>query len=220
MPVRDRPTQGDAVTYRVIQWSTGNVGQYALRLVADHPDLELVGLWVHGADKAGTRRGRARRVRADGRARDQRRRRAARARRRLRLLHRDRRSAGRPRRSRTWRASSRRARTSCRARSCRSSTRRTSRPRCASRSRTRAPKRACRSSPRGSIPGWANDLLPLVLTGTLRVHRVAARDGGRQLRDLRAAAGALRDDGLRQAARRDAAAAARRACSRSRGAAR
>jgi 4-hydroxy-tetrahydrodipicolinate reductase len=41
------------VTYRVIQWSTGNVGHHALRLIAKHPDLELVGLWVHGADKAG-----------------------------------------------------------------------------------------------------------------------------------------------------------------------
>jgi 2,4-diaminopentanoate dehydrogenase len=41
------------VTYRVIQWSTGNVGRHALRLVAAHPDLELVGLWVHSEDKAG-----------------------------------------------------------------------------------------------------------------------------------------------------------------------
>ncbi|GIU87786.1 MAG: diacylglycerol kinase [Acidimicrobiia bacterium] len=41
------------MTYRVIQWSTGNVGRHALRLVARHPDLELVGLWVHGADKVG-----------------------------------------------------------------------------------------------------------------------------------------------------------------------
>jgi 4-hydroxy-tetrahydrodipicolinate reductase len=41
------------VTYRVIQWSTGNVGRHSLRLVANHPDLELVGLWVHSADKAG-----------------------------------------------------------------------------------------------------------------------------------------------------------------------
>jgi hypothetical protein len=41
------------VTYRVIQWSTGNVGRHALRLVANHPDLELVGLWVHGDDKVG-----------------------------------------------------------------------------------------------------------------------------------------------------------------------
>ena len=38
---------------RVIQWSTGNVGRHALRLIHQHPDLELVGLWVHSADKAG-----------------------------------------------------------------------------------------------------------------------------------------------------------------------
>jgi 4-hydroxy-tetrahydrodipicolinate reductase len=38
---------------RVIQWSTGNVGRLALRAIIGHPDLELVGLWVHGKDKAG-----------------------------------------------------------------------------------------------------------------------------------------------------------------------
>ncbi len=38
--------------YRVIQWSTGNVGAYALRSILDHPELELVGLWVSGG-KAG-----------------------------------------------------------------------------------------------------------------------------------------------------------------------
>jgi hypothetical protein len=41
------------VTYRVIQWSTGNVGRHALRCIERNPDLELVGLWVHSADKAG-----------------------------------------------------------------------------------------------------------------------------------------------------------------------
>lgn len=41
------------MAYRVIQWSTGNVGRHSLRLVARHPELELVGLWVHGAGKAG-----------------------------------------------------------------------------------------------------------------------------------------------------------------------
>jgi hypothetical protein len=41
------------VTYNVVQWSTGNVGRHALRLIAEHPELELVGLWVHSADKAG-----------------------------------------------------------------------------------------------------------------------------------------------------------------------
>jgi 2,4-diaminopentanoate dehydrogenase len=39
--------------YRVIQWSTGNVGKHALRCIDRHPELELVGLWVHSPDKAG-----------------------------------------------------------------------------------------------------------------------------------------------------------------------
>jgi 2,4-diaminopentanoate dehydrogenase len=38
---------------RVIQWATGNVGTRALRMVIEHPDLELVGLWVSNPDKAG-----------------------------------------------------------------------------------------------------------------------------------------------------------------------
>jgi 4-hydroxy-tetrahydrodipicolinate reductase len=41
------------MSYRVIQWSTGNVGRYALRAVIGHPDLELVGVWVHGEEKQG-----------------------------------------------------------------------------------------------------------------------------------------------------------------------
>src|SRR5437879_2202514 len=39
--------------YRVVQWSTGNVGRHALRCIIGHPDLELVGVWVHGDDKVG-----------------------------------------------------------------------------------------------------------------------------------------------------------------------
>ena len=39
--------------YRVIQWSTGNVGTYALRHLIDHPEIELAGLWVHSPAKAG-----------------------------------------------------------------------------------------------------------------------------------------------------------------------
>jgi 4-hydroxy-tetrahydrodipicolinate reductase len=39
--------------YRVIQWSTGNVGVHALRGIIDHPDLELAGLWVHSDAKVG-----------------------------------------------------------------------------------------------------------------------------------------------------------------------
>jgi hypothetical protein len=41
------------MTYRVIQWSTGNVGTATLRCIIRHPELELVGVWVHSADKAG-----------------------------------------------------------------------------------------------------------------------------------------------------------------------
>jgi hypothetical protein len=38
---------------RVIQWGTGNVGAYALRAILGHPELELAGVWVHGASKVG-----------------------------------------------------------------------------------------------------------------------------------------------------------------------
>ncbi len=39
--------------YRVIQWATGGVGRAAIQGVVRHPELELVGCWVHSADKAG-----------------------------------------------------------------------------------------------------------------------------------------------------------------------
>ena len=39
--------------YRVVQWATGNVGARALRRAIEHPDLDVVGVWVHSADKAG-----------------------------------------------------------------------------------------------------------------------------------------------------------------------
>jgi len=41
------------MTYRVIQWATGGVGRAAIQGVIDHPDLELVGCWVHSPDKSG-----------------------------------------------------------------------------------------------------------------------------------------------------------------------
>ena len=41
------------MTIRVIQWSTGNVGRYALRAIVGHPELELVGLFVSSPDKDG-----------------------------------------------------------------------------------------------------------------------------------------------------------------------
>lgn len=39
--------------YRVVQWATGGVGRAAIQGVADHPELELVGCWVHARDKVG-----------------------------------------------------------------------------------------------------------------------------------------------------------------------
>jgi hypothetical protein len=39
--------------YRVIQWATGGVGRAAIQGVLRHPELELVGCWVHSADKNG-----------------------------------------------------------------------------------------------------------------------------------------------------------------------
>jgi len=40
-------------TYRVIQWATGHVGRQAVRGIVAHPELELVGCWVHSDDKVG-----------------------------------------------------------------------------------------------------------------------------------------------------------------------
>jgi 4-hydroxy-tetrahydrodipicolinate reductase len=39
--------------YRVVQWATGNVGSRSLRVVIEHPHMDLVGLFVHSADKVG-----------------------------------------------------------------------------------------------------------------------------------------------------------------------
>jgi len=41
------------VAYRVVQWSTGNVGRHALAGIAARPDLELVGVWVSNPAKVG-----------------------------------------------------------------------------------------------------------------------------------------------------------------------
>lgn len=38
---------------RVVQWATGGVGVAAIRGVLEHPELELVGCWVHSPAKAG-----------------------------------------------------------------------------------------------------------------------------------------------------------------------
>ena len=41
------------MAYRVIQWATGNVGRAAIEGIRSHPELELVGCWVHGEKKSG-----------------------------------------------------------------------------------------------------------------------------------------------------------------------
>ncbi len=41
------------MSYRIVQWATGNQGVEAIRAVLDRPDMELVGAKVHSADKAG-----------------------------------------------------------------------------------------------------------------------------------------------------------------------
>lgn len=41
------------MSYRVVVWSTGNVGKNAIIGVHNRPDLELVGVWVSNPDKVG-----------------------------------------------------------------------------------------------------------------------------------------------------------------------
>ena len=44
--ITDRPL-------RVIQWTTGNIGRRSLHAIIGRPDMELVGVYAHGADKVG-----------------------------------------------------------------------------------------------------------------------------------------------------------------------
>lgn len=41
------------MSFRVIQWGTGNVGYHSLRHIIEHPNFELVGLHAHSAAKVG-----------------------------------------------------------------------------------------------------------------------------------------------------------------------
>lgn len=41
------------MTYRVIQWGTGNVGRHALRTIIERPDFELAGVRVYDPSKVG-----------------------------------------------------------------------------------------------------------------------------------------------------------------------
>ncbi|HET6952981.1 MAG TPA: hypothetical protein VFI47_21540 [Acidimicrobiales bacterium] len=45
-------------SYRVVQWSTGNVGRHAIAGIAARPDLDLVGVWVSNPAKVGVDAGR------------------------------------------------------------------------------------------------------------------------------------------------------------------
>lgn len=44
---------GSGKKYRVIQWATGNIGSRSLKTVIEHPEYELVGLYVSSPEKAG-----------------------------------------------------------------------------------------------------------------------------------------------------------------------
>jgi len=39
--------------YKIIQWATGGIGQASIQGITDHPELELVGCWVHSENKVG-----------------------------------------------------------------------------------------------------------------------------------------------------------------------
>src|ERR1700737_3345218 len=49
-PDRDRRR---TMTYKVVQWGTGNMGTLAVQSILKHPDLELIGTWVSSGEKAG-----------------------------------------------------------------------------------------------------------------------------------------------------------------------
>jgi hypothetical protein len=41
------------MTYKVVQWGTGNLGTLAVQSIIKHPDLDLIGTWVSSAAKEG-----------------------------------------------------------------------------------------------------------------------------------------------------------------------
>ena len=41
------------MSYRVVQWATGNLGRAAIEGILSHPNLKLAGVWVHSDDKVG-----------------------------------------------------------------------------------------------------------------------------------------------------------------------
>ena len=51
--MRQEPLDHPEQSYKVVVWATGRVGRLAIRAVADRPNLELVGVWVHSESKEG-----------------------------------------------------------------------------------------------------------------------------------------------------------------------
>ena len=51
--MRREPLDHPEQQYKVVVWATGRVGRLAIRAVADRPNLELVGVWVHSESKDG-----------------------------------------------------------------------------------------------------------------------------------------------------------------------
>jgi 2,4-diaminopentanoate dehydrogenase len=51
--MRPEPLDHPEQQYKAVVWATGRVGRLAIRAVADRPNLELVGVWVHSESKEG-----------------------------------------------------------------------------------------------------------------------------------------------------------------------
>ncbi|OBG27507.1 hypothetical protein A5764_02810 [Mycobacterium sp. 852002-51057_SCH5723018] len=49
----EQPLDDPEQSYKVVVWATGRVGRLAIRAVADRPNLDLVGVWVHSEPKDG-----------------------------------------------------------------------------------------------------------------------------------------------------------------------
>lgn len=49
----EQPLDDPEKSYKVVVWATGRVGRLAIRAVADRPNLDLVGVWVHSDSKDG-----------------------------------------------------------------------------------------------------------------------------------------------------------------------
>ncbi len=198
-----------AMTYRVVVWGTGNVGRPALRAIAAHRDLELVGVIVSNPEKVGRDAGELAGIEPLGVTRDRRRRGRARGRRRRGRLHRDRGHAtgGGVRRPPRMPAARHQRRVDvllsvaapARAR----------RPSCSTLVGAACAEGGASVFVSGIDPGWALDILPALLSGVgagITEIRIA---GAVQLRALRPARSRARGHRLRRSDGRAAAHAPR-----------